>query len=36
MALADQRGEWFPAVITGFIAAILGIWRAWPALSGRA
>lgn len=26
MALADQRGEWFPAVITGFIAAILGIW----------
>jgi hypothetical protein len=26
MALADQRCDWFPAVITGFIAAILGIW----------
>jgi hypothetical protein len=33
MALADQRGEWFPAVITGFIAAILGVWALY-AFSG--
>lgn len=26
MALADERGAWFPAVVTGCIAIILGIW----------
>lgn len=26
MAQAAERGAWFPAVVTGFIALILGIW----------
>ncbi len=26
MAIAAERGAWFPAVVTGFIAVILAIW----------
>ena len=33
MALAAERGAWFPAVVTGFIAVILGIWALY-AFSG--
>lgn len=33
MALAAERGAWFPAVVTGFIAVILSIWALY-AFSG--
>ena len=33
MALAAERGAWFPAVVTGFIAVILGVWALY-AFSG--
>jgi len=35
MARAAERGEWRPALITGFIAGVLAIWAAY-AFSGAA